>query len=124
MEEKKFNEEVIDCIKKVCESKKWDVDFNEFEIDVEFNIVTHRVAGCIYLENEWDLTYRTTLTEKDGNFHHSIYSSINPRYIAAYAVYGYKKTRDEYKEEQLKVEEEKRTKETKEKSLFDKLFRR
>lgn len=119
MEEKKFDEQVKDCIKQVCESGKYDVNFDEFDIDITFDTKLHNIKGTyIYLENEWDLTYKTTLTEKNGKFHHSIYSAVDPKYIAAYVVLGYKETKKKYEEKQQKEKEEK------DKELNKKLFRR
>lgn len=121
MEEKNFKGQVIDYIKEVCESGKYDIDFDEFSVEVEFDLTMHNVKGsCVYFSNEWDLTYKTTLTEKDGNFRHSIYSSVNPKYIAAHAVYGYVQSKRAYEEKQLKEKEEER--ENDKKSFFHKVF--
>lgn len=122
MEEKNFKEQVIDYIKEVCESGKYDIDFDEFSVDVTFYLTKHNVSGsCIYITNECDLTYKTTLKEKCGNFYYSIYSNANPKYIAAYVVDGYVQSKRAYEEKQLKEEEEKE-RENDKKSFFHRVF--
>lgn len=124
MEEKNFKEQVIDYIKEVCESGKYNIDFDEFSIDIAFDVTKHNIKGTyIYLTNEWDLTYKTTLTEKNGNFHHSVYSSVNPKYIAKFVVDGYAQSKKNYEEKQLKEKEEKE-RENNKKSFFSRLFSR
>lgn len=118
MEEKRFGEQVKDCIKQVCESGRHNISFDEFDIEVSFNIERHRKYPFV-IENEWDITYKIKLIEKDKKFNHAINSSINPKYIAEYAVIGYKETKQRYEEEQQKKEEDKKSNKQ---SFFDRLF--
>ena len=128
MEEKNFKEQIIDCIKEICESGTYNINFDEFSIDITLDATRHNIKGsAIYLTNEWDLTYKTTLTEKNGNFHHSIYSSVNPKYIAAYVVGGYMQSKKNYEEKLLKEQErdlKEQKRENNNKSLLNWLFNR
>lgn len=117
-EEKKYDEQVKNCIRQVCESGKYDVDFDEFNIDVSFHVAGHignLSVGSEHVHhatfsNVWDLSFETKLTEKNGKFNHSIISSLDPKYVAACAVFGYVQTRDKYREKKEK-EEQKRLEE-------------
>ena len=124
-EEKKFDEQVKDYIKEVCEIGKYDVNYDEFDIDVTFYVTKHFIkCSYICLHNEWDITYKTKLTEKDGKFYHTIYGSVDPKYIAAYAVIGYVESKKRYYEEceKKKIEEEKEK--NKKVFWFKKIFKR
>lgn len=127
-EEKKVNEQIKEYIKQICESEKYDLSMEEFDVDVSFDVTKHFIKGTnICFNNEWDITYKTTLSEKNGKFHHSIYSSVHPKYIAAYAVLGYIEAKKKYEEEQQKKEEkeeENNKKNNKHFSFFDRLFGR
>lgn len=119
--QKKFDEYVKDYIKQICESGKFDVNYDEFDVDVTFDVTKHNMKGSyIYLNNEWDLTYKVTIKSKNENFQHSIYSTCHPKYIAAYAVIGYSQSKKEYYEKRDKenIEDNKKT------SWFEKIIKR
>ena len=113
MEEKKIDEQIKDYIKEVCESGKYDIGFDEFDINVSFGVERHRSYPFI-LENVWDVTYETKLIEKDKKFNITVNGSVNPKYIAELAVLLYKKEKLKYEEKQQKEQE----KESSKKSYF------
>ena len=118
MEEKKTDEQIKNYIKEVCESGKYDIGFDEFDINVSFCVEHHRSYHFI-LENVWDVTYETKLIEKDKKFNITVNSSVNPKYIAEFAVLLYKKEKQKYEDKQQKEQKKENPKKS---SFFGKLF--
>ena len=121
MEEKKIDEQIKDHIKEVCESGKYNIGFDEFDINVSFSVERHRSYPFI-LENVWDITYETKLIEKDKNFNISVNSSVNPKYIAELAVLLYKKEKQKYEENQQSKQEQENESSKKSSSFLGRLF--
>lgn len=95
--EKNYTDQIKEYICKVCKSGKYNIEPNEFSVEVLPHCNKKRIGNLI-TTNVWELTFETKLTENDGNFSFSILSSVDPKYVAAYAVAGYIEEKDKYYE--------------------------
>lgn len=115
-----YKEQVEEYIYKLCESNNFNIDKNEFDIEICSECMTKTINNIVY-KDQYIVSNKFILKEKNGNFSISIIGNADPMYIAYYAVKKYVERRDKYLKE--KQEECKREHLAKKKySLLDGLF--